>query len=82
MDHAHLESVALQPEMLLDPAHQTLDPRVGADGPAAAADSVGPREPGFETLLVRLPRRLLEPAPVGALNPLQKLRLSHARTPL
>lgn len=82
MDHAHLESVARQPEMPFDPANETLDPRVGADGPAAAAGPVGPHEPGFETLLVRLPRCLLDPAPVGALDPLQELRLSHERTPL
>jgi len=80
--HAHLEGVACETEVALDPLHEALDAGVRADGPAAPADPVGAGEPRVETLLVRPPQQPLERAPVRALDLLEKLGLSHTGAPL
>jgi hypothetical protein len=71
MHHPDLEGVAIETEMPFDATHETLDPGVGADGPAPAARSVGAGESRAEPLLIRAPDEPLERAPLRALNPLE-----------
>jgi len=68
---ADLEGVAVEPEMALDAAQEPLDPGVGPDGAPSPSGPVGADQPRGESLLVGAAHRLLEGAPVGALDPLE-----------
>jgi hypothetical protein len=79
MNDAHLESVAIESEVAVDPAQEALDRRVAANGPASTARASRARQSGVKTSLVGPLEESFDALPLGSLKLLQHLGLGHCR---
>src|SRR2546428_5464931 len=66
----HLESVAVETEVLLDETNQPLHRRVGADSPPPPALAVCPCQALSQSILIGLYEETLQRSPVGSSQPL------------
>ena len=77
VDDAHLEAVAIESEVPLDPVDEAGNGRVAANGPPATPLSVSAREACVETFLVGAAQHAFDAAPVGTLEALERFGLGH-----
>jgi hypothetical protein len=69
--HPYLEAVAIEPEVLLDPADEPFHTGVRADRAPSTTRPVRANEAGTESLLIRPAQEPLQGPPVRAFDPLQ-----------